>query len=81
MEFSNLTEKIICCAYKVYNTLGFGFFESVYENALMIELKKAGFNLENQIPIKVYYEGEIVGNFKADIIVDDLIIIELKSLR
>ena len=81
MEFSDLTERIIGCAYKVYNTPGFGFFESVYENALMIELKKAGFNFENQIPIRVYYEGEIVGNFKADIIVDDLIIIELKSVQ
>jgi len=81
MEFSDLTERIIGCAYKVYNTLGFGFFESVYENALMIELKKAGFNLENQKPIKVYYEEEIVGNFKADIIVDDLIIVELKSVQ
>jgi GxxExxY protein len=81
MEFSSLTEKIIGCAYKVYNTLGFGFLESVYENALTIELKKAGFKFERQKSIKVFYEGEIVGNFKADIIVDDLIILELKSVQ
>jgi len=81
MEFSNLTEKIIGCAYKVYNTLGFGFLESVYERALIIELKKAEFNIESQKPIKVFYEGEVVGNFKADIIVDNLIIIELKSVQ
>ena len=79
MELANLTEKIIGCAYKVYNTLGFGFLESVYENALSIELKKSGFNIEKQKPIKVFYEGEVVGNLKADIIVNDLIILELKS--
>ena len=79
MELSNLTEKIIGCAYKVYNILGFGFLESVYENALAIELKKTGFKIEKK-PIKVFYEGEVVGNFKADIIVNDLIIVELKSV-
>ena len=79
MEFANLTEKIIGCAYNVYNTLGFGFLESVYKNALAIELKKAGLRIEKQKPIKVFYEGEIVGKFNADIIVNDLIIIELKS--
>jgi len=81
MEFKELTEKIIGLSYKVYNTLGFGFVESVYENALAIELKKAGFKIEKQKPIKVYYEGEPVGNFKADIIVNDLIILELKSVQ
>jgi GxxExxY protein len=81
MELANLTEKIIGCAYKVYNTLGFGFLESVYGNALVIELKKMGFNVEEQKPIKVFYEGVVVGNFRADIIIDDLIIIELKSVE
>ena len=81
MEHSDLTKKIIGCAYKVYNTLGFGFLESVYEKALIIELKKIGFKTVNQEPIKVFYEGEEVGNFRADIIVDDLIIIELKSVQ
>ena len=81
MEFKEITEKIIGCAFKVYNTLGFGFLESVYENSLAIELKKAGFKVEKQKPIEVYYDGELVGRFKADIIVNDLIILELKSVR
>jgi GxxExxY protein len=81
MELASLTEKIIGCAYNVHNTLGFGFWESVYENALAIELRKTGFAVEKQKPIKVFYEGVVVGNFKADIIVDDLIIIELKSVE
>ena len=54
MEFSNITEKIIGCAYRVYNTLGFGFVESVYEKALIIELKKIGFKTVSQEPITVY---------------------------
>jgi GxxExxY protein len=81
MEFKDLTEKIIGISYKVYNTLGFGFVESVYENALAIEFKRAGFKIERQIPINVYYEGELVGKFKPDIIVNDVIILELKSVQ
>jgi GxxExxY protein len=81
MELANLTEKIIGCAFKVYNTLGFGFLESVYENALAIELRKTGFVVEKQKPIQVFYEGAVVGNFKADLIVDDIIIIKLKSVE
>ncbi len=81
MQCREITEKIIGCAYRVYNKLGYGFLESVYENAMLLELKKAGLKSENQRPIKVYYEGETVGDFKADIIVEDLVIIELKSVR
>lgn len=81
MEYKDLTEKIIGCAYKVYNTLGFGFLESVYENALTIELQKTGLKVEKQKQIKVFYEGEVVGNFRADIIVNDLIVLELKSVE
>jgi len=81
MQYEELTEKIIGCAYKVYNKLGYGFLESVYEKALMIELKIAGLRNENQKPIKVYYEDEIVGDFKADIVVEDTVIIEIKSVR
>ena len=72
---------ILGCAYRVYNKMGFGFLESVYEKCLLIELHKAGLNAESQKPITVYYEGEIVGQFAADIIVDDTIILELKSVR
>ncbi len=76
-----MTEKIIGCAYRVYNKRGFGFLESVYEKCMLIELRKAGLNAESQKPITVYYEEEIVGEFVADIIVNDTIILELKSVR
>jgi len=74
-----LTNKIINCFYTVYNTLGFGFLEKVYENSLMIELNKQGLGAEKQKPIKVYYSGIIVGEYFADIVVEDNIIIELKA--
>ena len=61
--------------------MGFRFLESVYEKCMLIELRKAGLNAESQKPITVYYEEEIVGEFVADIIVNDTIILELKSVR
>ena len=81
MEFKEITEKIIGCAYKVYNKMGYGFLESVYEKCLLIELRKAGLKSEYQKQIIVKYEGEVVGNFIADIFVEDLIILELKSVK
>jgi GxxExxY protein len=81
MEYRELTEKIIGCAYRVYNRMGFGFLESVYEKCMLIELEKAGLDSDSQKPIKVYYDDEIVGDFVADIIVNDTIILELKSVR
>jgi len=74
-----LSGKIIGVFYSVYNTLGHGFLEKVYENAMMIELRKAGLNPEQQKRIDVYYDGEIVGEYFADIVVNDLIILELKD--
>ena len=74
-----LTERIIQCFYVVYNTLGYGFLENVYQNALYIELKKNGFTCEAQKDIKVYYDSQCVGNYRADLIVDNLIILELKA--
>lgn len=79
-EYRELTEKTIGCAYRVYNNMGFGFLESVYENCLMIELEKEGLNAERQRAINVYYEGTLVGEFKADIIVEGTVIVELKSV-
>ena len=79
MLHSEITEKIIKAFFKVYNTLGYGFLEKVYENALIIELKKMGFHISQQNNIKVYYDGEIVGDYFADIIVDNNVIIELKA--
>ena len=81
MDYKEVTEKIIGCAYRVYNKMGFGFLESVYEKCLLIELRKAGLDAEPQKPITVYYDNEIVGDFVADIIVNDDIILELKSVR
>lgn len=80
IEYKELTEKIIGCAYKVYNSMGFGFLESVYEKCLLIELHRAGLKAESQKPIKVYYEHEVVGEFVADIVIEDVIILELKSV-
>ena len=76
---SEITEQIIKAFYKVYNTMGYGFLEKVYEKTLMIELKKMGLEAQRQIEIKVYYEGEEVGDYKADIIVEEKVILELKA--
>ncbi len=78
--YSNITEKIIKCFYKVYDELGAGFLESVYMNALVMELQEMGFHTEFEKNIKVIYKDKIIGNFKADIIVEDKIIIELKAV-
>lgn len=81
MQHKELTKKIIAAAYRVYNKMGFGFLESVYEKCLLIELRKAGLQAESQKPIIVKYENEVVGEFKADILVEDNVILELKSVR
>jgi GxxExxY protein len=81
MEYKDLTEKIIGCAYRVYNKMGFGYLESVYEKCMLIELRKAGFDIESQKPIRVEYDGEVVGDFIADILVNDTVLLELKSVR
>ncbi len=81
MEYEQISEKIIGCAYKVYNKMGFGFLESVYEKCLLIEMRKANLKYESQKKITVTYEGETVGEFLADIIVQDTIIVELKSVK
>jgi len=81
MQHEELTREIIAAAYDVYNKMGFGFLESVYEKCLLIELGKAGLRAESQKPIVVEYENEVVGEFKADIIVEDTVIVELKSVK
>ena len=73
------TKEILKAFYTVYNKLGYGFLEKVYQNALLIELKKSGFSCESQKPVKVYYENYLVGDYYADIIVDGCIILELKA--
>jgi GxxExxY protein len=81
MEFNDRTDVIIGCAYKVHNTLGRGYLEKVYENALKIELEKQAFKVEQQFPIPVFYEGVNIGDFYADLLVDSTIIIELKAVE
>jgi GxxExxY protein len=81
MEYKHkdLTERVIKCFYEVYNQLGFGFLEKVYEHALMIELEKNNIPAKNQQSLEVYYKGESVGDYFADIIIDGKIILELKA--
>jgi GxxExxY protein len=81
VEHESLTRQIIGCAYRVFNALGHGFLESVYENAMLIELRKAGLRAENQHPIKVFYDGQVVGVFEADLHVEGVVIVELKAVR
>ena len=78
---SELTEKIIGCAFKVSNVLGCGYLEKVYENALAHELRKAGLRVEQQKRIDVFYDGILVGYFDADIVVEDNVILEIKAVR
>jgi GxxExxY protein len=74
-----LTNKVIGIFYKVYNTLGYGFLEKVYERSMLIELRKSGLITENQKPITVNYENENVGDYFADIVVNDILNLELKA--
>ena len=76
-----ITENIIGAAYKVHNTLGSGFLEKVYQNSLVIEIRALGFSVEVEKHIKVYYHGEVVGNYVADIIVDGKVLLEIKAVK
>ena len=78
---NSLSEQIIGSAYAVGNTLGYGFLEKVYENALAHELVKVGLDVSRQQPIRVYYDGVAVGDYFADLVVEDQIIIELKVVK
>ena len=80
-QYTEILEIIIGCAYRVYNKMGFGFLESVYEKCLLLELGKSALRAESQQPITVRYDGKVVGEFVADLIVEKDIIIELKSVR
>jgi GxxExxY protein len=80
-KHAELTEKIIKLFYRVYNTLGYGFLEKVYENAMMIEFRIEEIPAISQYPIEVTYQGEIVGEYYADIMVDDKVVVEIKATR
>ncbi len=79
MLHQEITQAIIKAFYTVYNTLGYGFLEKVYENAMVYELTRAGFAVQQQIPVRVYYHGELVGYYSADLMVGGKVIVELKS--
>ena len=80
-KHTEITGLILKAFFKVYNTLGYGFLEKVYENAMLIELRKLGLKCSNQLPIEVFYENHVVGNYTADILVEELVIVELKAIE
>lgn len=80
-KHSELTEKIIKESYFVFNALGYGFLEKVYENALFKRLNNIGLKTQQQLPINVYFENELVGEYYADLIVEEKVIIELKAIQ
>jgi len=81
MNEDDLTKTIIGCAYKVHNTLGPGFLEKVYENALRIELERLGLRVKQQEPINVSYEGHVVGEYYADLWIDECLVVEVKAIQ
>ena len=81
MLHKELTDKIIGVFYDVYNELGHGFLESVYETAMVIALREKGINVERQVEIPVWFRGQKIGVFFADLMVENLVIIELKAVR
>ena len=81
MKYEEITHKIIGAAYKVFNTLGFGFLESVYKKAMIIELTNAGLKVEVEKLLRVYYGDEVIGEFSADLFVEQMVVVELKSVE
>jgi len=80
-KHSELTEQIIGAFYAVYSTLGYGFLENVYVKALMIELKKRSLNVQDELPIHVYYDSQLIGEYFADLVVNELVILEIKAAK
>ena len=80
LKHKELSEKIIAAAYAVHKGLGYGFVEKVYKNALAIELQEANIKCDIEVPLKVLYHEKVVGDYYADIVVDDKIIVEVKAL-
>ena len=81
MEYEDITHKIIGCAYKVFNQLGYGFLEIIYRKAMVIELSKDSLKADEEKPLEVYYDDIIVGNFSVDLFVEDTVVVELKSAQ
>lgn len=81
LKHEELTEKIIGIFYDVYNELGYGFLESVYEESLLIALREAGLEIKSQVPVPVWFRRHSVGEFRADVLVENAVMLELKSAR
>ncbi len=81
MKHQILTDSIICCFYNVYNGLGYGFLEKVYQKSLFLELESRGFTAKAEVPVKVAYRGQVVGDYFCDLLVEDKIILEIKSSK
>ena len=79
LKHGELTDVILKVFYEIYNELGYGFLEKVYQNAVYIELKNRGYFVETQKKIKVFYKGNVVGEYYADLVVNNLVILELKA--
>ena len=80
-RLDQITEKIIGCAYNVVNGLGAGFLEKIYENALAIEIRKTGLEVEQQKAIRVLYDGKVVGDYFADLLVENSVRVESKAVK
>jgi len=80
MKHAGITDRIIKAAFKVHNELGFGFLEKVYQNAMVVELRSAGLHVAKEVATDVYYQNELVGQYYADLIVEQSVILELKSV-
>jgi len=80
-KLNELTEAILGCAFRVHNELGCGFLKKVYENALVIECRLAGLLVRQQVPLHVHFRGEVVGDYTADVVVADTVLVELKSAK
>jgi GxxExxY protein len=81
MKHKDITRQIIGCAYQVYKKLGFGFLESVYKKAMVIELSKINLKVEQEKPLKVYYDNQEIGEYYIDLFIENEIIVELKSVE
>ena len=81
MDIHALTARVIGCAYNVHNGLGAGFLEKVYENAMCLELDRSGVSARQQAPIRVKYRGQAVGDFAADLLIEDRLVVELKAVQ
>ena len=81
MKHQDITHQVIGAAFKVYNQIGFGYLESVYHKSMVIELKKQKLAVESEKALKLYYDNEVVGDFYADLLIEENIVVELKSVK